>query len=96
MLQLDGVASVDSGRGFAPATNNMQLDPGDRVRAAHGCALIVYQTGYQSKVCNGQMSVVLADAPSPAVASSLNDTGFVARRRLISSQVCYWRGWVSA
>ncbi len=77
VLQLEGMASVNSGRGFTLATNNMQLNPGDRVRAAQGCALIVYQTGYQSKVCNGQMAVVVAEPPSPAIAGSPKDTGFV-------------------
>jgi hypothetical protein len=73
-LQLEGLASVDAGRGFAPATNNMLLNPGDRIRAGKGCALIVYNTGYLSKVCNGQMAVVLSDPPQPNYAGSLKDT----------------------
>jgi hypothetical protein len=64
VLQVEGLASVDAGRGFTPATSNMQVNPGDRVRAGKGCALIVYHTGYESKICNGQMAVVVADPPS--------------------------------
>ncbi len=73
IVQLEGLAFVDKGRGFAPATNHMQLNPGDRIRAGDGCALIVYHTGYEAKVCNGQMAVVLSDPPSPVVAGSLRD-----------------------
>ncbi len=74
VLQLQGLASVDNGGGFMPATNNMQLNPGDRIRAKEGCALIVYHTGYQSKVCNGQMAVVVSDVPQPVTTGSLKDT----------------------
>src|SRR5258708_7676614 len=74
VLQLQGLASVDNGGGFVPATNNMQLNPGDRIRAKEGCALIVYHTGYQSKVCNGQMAVVVSDVPQPVTTGSLKDT----------------------
>ncbi len=65
ILQLEGSASVDKGQGFRRATNNMQLNPGDRIRAGNGCAFIVYHTGYQSKVCDGQMAVVVSEPPSP-------------------------------
>jgi hypothetical protein len=74
VLQLQGLASVDNGAGFMPATNNMQLNPGDRIRAKEGCALIVYHSGYQSKVCNGQMAVVVSDVPQPLTTGSLKDT----------------------
>jgi hypothetical protein len=74
VLQLDGLASVDVGKGFKPAVNNMQVNSGDRVRAGKGCALIVYHTGYESKICSGQMAVVVADPPSaPVAAVSLKD-----------------------
>ncbi len=78
VLQLDGLASVDFGRGFVAATNNMQLNPGDRVRAANGCALIVYNTGSQSKLCNGEMAVVVSEPPSPVTGVSLKDAPVVA------------------
>ena len=74
VLQLQGLASVDNGGGYMPATNNMQLNPGDRIRAKEGCALIVYHNGYQSKVCNGQMAVVVSDVPQPVTTGSLKDT----------------------
>ena len=74
VLQLQGLASVDNGGGFMPATNNMQLNPGDRIRAKEGCALIVYHSGYQSKVCDGQMAVVVSDVPQPVTTGSLKDT----------------------
>lgn len=77
VLQLEGLASVDSGRGFVPAASNMQLNPGDRVRAANGCALIVYNTGSQAKVCDGQMAVVVSEPPSPVTGGSLKDTPVV-------------------
>ncbi len=65
VLQLQGIASVDNGGGFVPATNNMQLNPGDRVRVNSGFAYVVYDNGYQSKVGGGQMAVVVPDAPRP-------------------------------
>jgi hypothetical protein len=74
VLQVEGLASVDAGKGFTPAASNMQVNPGDRIRAGKGCARIVYHTGYESKICNGQMAVVVADPPSaPARTSSLKD-----------------------
>jgi hypothetical protein len=73
ILQLQGHAFVDNGAGFRPATNYMQLNPGDRIHAEEGCALIVYHNGYQSKVCNGQMAVVVSDVPQPATTGSLKD-----------------------
>ena len=74
VLQLEGLAFVDNGAGFRPAANYMQLNPGDRIHAKEGCALIVYQNGYQSKVCNGQMAVVVSDVPQPVTTGSLKDT----------------------
>jgi hypothetical protein len=65
VLQLQGIASVDNGGGFVKATNNMQLNPGDRVRVNSGFAYVVYDNGYQSKVGGGQMAVVVSDAPGP-------------------------------
>ena len=65
VLQLQGIASVDNGGGFVPATNNMQVNPGDRVRVNSGFAYVVYDNGYQSKVGGGQMAVVVSDAPRP-------------------------------
>ena len=65
VLQLQGIASVDNGGGFVPATNNMQVNPGDRVRVNSGFAYVVYDNGYQSKVGGGQMAVVVPDAPRP-------------------------------
>ncbi len=65
VLQLQGIASVDNGGGFVQATNNMQLNPGDRVRVNSGFAYVVYDNGYQSKVGGGQMAVVVPDAPRP-------------------------------
>jgi hypothetical protein len=74
VLQVEGLAAVDAGKGFTPATSNMQVNPGDRVRAGKGCTLIVYHTGYESRICNGQMAVVVSDPPSaPARTSSLKD-----------------------
>ncbi len=78
IVQLEGSAFVDKGQGFARATNNMQLNPGDRIRAGDGCALIVYRTGYQAKVCDGQMAVVLSEPPSPVGAGSLNGEAMYA------------------
>src|SRR5215813_7971564 len=75
VLQLDGVASVDRGSGFNPAINNMQLRPGDRIRVTDGCAKVVYDNGYLSKLCRGQMTVVAYDPPPPqALSGSLKDT----------------------
>ncbi len=76
VLQLDGPASVDTGRGFKPAGNNMHLTPGDRVRAGNGCALVIYDTGYQTRVCNGRVVVVLSGSPQPAV-SARDTPGFM-------------------
>ncbi len=72
VLQVEGLASVDAGKGYAPATSNTQVNPGDRVRAAKGCTLIVYSTGYKSKICNGQLAVVVSDPPSPAPGRALS------------------------
>jgi hypothetical protein len=78
ILQLDGaasVASVDRGSGFNPATNNMQLKPGDRIHVTVGCANVVYDNGYLSKLCRGQMTMVAYDPPAPhAYSGSLKDT----------------------
>jgi hypothetical protein len=75
VLQLDGVASVDRGSGYNPATNNMQLKPGDRIRVTAGCANVVYDNGYLSKVCRGQMMLVSDIPPAPRpVTGSLKDT----------------------
>ncbi len=63
VLRVEGVASVDGGSGFVPAVNNMQLKPGDRVRAKKGCVLVVYDSGHLSKLCDGQMAVVVSDVP---------------------------------
>jgi hypothetical protein len=65
VLQLDGPAFVDTGLGFKPAANNMHLKPGDRVRAGDGCVVIIYDTGYQTRVCNGRVAAVLSDPPQP-------------------------------
>lgn len=73
-LQFQGLAAVDNGQGFVPAVNNMQLSPGDRVRAQKGCALIVYHEGAESKICNGGMAVVVADMYPAPVGSSFKDT----------------------
>jgi hypothetical protein len=74
VLQLDGAASVDRGSGFAPASNNTQLRPGDRVRVTDGCARVVYDNGYLSKLCQGQMIVVAYDPPAPqSYSGSLKD-----------------------
>jgi hypothetical protein len=73
VLQVEGLASVDAGKGFTPATNNMQVNPGDRIRAGKGCTLVVYHTGYESKICDGRMAVVVADPPAPVEAVSLKD-----------------------
>ena len=70
VLQLQGIASVDNGGGFVPATNNMQVNPGDRVRVNSGFAYVVYDNGYQSKVVGGQMAVVVPDAPRPVLAGA--------------------------
>ncbi len=70
VLQLQGIASVDNGGGFVPATNNMQVNPGDRVRVNSGFAYVVYDNGYQSKVGGGQMAVVVSDAPRPVLAGA--------------------------
>ncbi len=63
VLRVEGVASVDGGSGFVPAVNNMQLKPGDRVRAKKGCVLVVYDGGNLSKLCDGQMAVVVSEVP---------------------------------
>ncbi len=73
VLQLQGIASVDHGGGFAPAVNNMNLNPGDRIRADSGCANVVYDNGYRSKVCGGQMALVMYNPPQPLMAGSLKD-----------------------
>lgn len=75
VLQLQGVASVDNGGGFIPATNNMQLNPGDRVRVNSGCALVVYDSGYSSKVCGGSMAMVVAETPPPVATGGPRETG---------------------
>lgn len=83
ILQLEGAASVDTGNGFVPATNNMQLNPGDRVRVSGGCVRVVYNSGNLSKLCNGQMGVVVSELPQQqqeqsAPACSLKDGTCVA------------------
>jgi hypothetical protein len=72
-LEVQGSASVDKGYGYAAATNNMAVSPGDRVRALRGCTLIIYENGYQSKLCSGQMALVLADPPRMTANGSLKD-----------------------
>jgi len=78
VLQLDGVASVasvDRGNGFNQAANNTQLSPGDRIRVSAGCANVVYDNGYSSKVCRGQMMLVSDIPPAPkSYSGSLKDT----------------------
>jgi hypothetical protein len=77
VLQIEGLAVVDAGKGFTPATNNMQVNPGDRVRAGAGCTLIVYHNGYEAKICNGQMAMVVSEPPS-APAGTLSLKGMQA------------------
>src|SRR6476646_2192944 len=59
-LEIQGSALVDKGAGFMPASNNALLDGGDRVRATKGCYKIIYENGYRTKVCNGQLAVVFS------------------------------------
>jgi hypothetical protein len=52
----------------------MQLSPGDRIRVTAGCAKVVYDNGYLSKLCQGQMTVVAYNPPAPqAYSGSLKD-----------------------
>ncbi len=74
VLLVDGLASVDKGDGFKPAASNVAVSPGDRVLVTNGCAHIVYENGYNSRLCKPGMAVVLSDPPSPASAGSLKDT----------------------
>jgi hypothetical protein len=62
-LEFQGDASVDNGSGFSPALHYMLLNGGDRVRALKGCAKIIYDNGYCTKVCEGQMAVVFSTPP---------------------------------
>ena len=73
-LEIQGSASVDKGAGFIPASSNMQLDGGDRVRAIKGCTKIIYNNGYRTKVCNGQLAVVFSTPPEVISNGSLKDT----------------------
>jgi hypothetical protein len=73
-LEFQGAASVDTGSGFSPALHYMALKGGDRVRAFKGCAKIIYDNGYCSKVCDGQMVVVFSTPPEPVASCSLRDT----------------------
>ncbi len=72
-LESQGVVSVDKGSGFRPATSNMALSGGDRVRALKGCAKILYDNGYSTKVCDGQMTVVFSTPPDYIPTGSLKD-----------------------
>lgn len=73
-LDLQGIALVDKGAGFTPASNSTHLDGGDRVRAINGCARIIYDNGYRTKVCNGQLAVVFSTPPEVIANGSLKDT----------------------
>jgi hypothetical protein len=73
-LEIQGSALVDKGAGFIPASNNVVLDGGDRVRATKGCSKIIYENGYRTKVCNGQLAVVFSTPPEVITNGSLKDT----------------------
>jgi hypothetical protein len=76
ILQLERIASVDTGYGYVPATKNMQLNPGDRVRVSGGCVRVFYDSGSLSKLCDGQMGIAVSEVPQqqqPAPACSLKD-----------------------
>ena len=77
-LEFQGAASVDTGSGFSPALHYMALKGGDRVRALKGCAKIIYDNGYCSKVCDGRIVVVFSTPPEPGASCSLRDTSAVS------------------
>ena len=77
-LEFQGAASVDTGSGFSPALHYMALNGGDRVRALKGCAKIVYDNGYCSKVCDGRILVVFSNPPETRANCSLGDTSAVS------------------
>jgi hypothetical protein len=61
-----GLAWVASGNGVFQATNNIEINPGDRIRVVEGCVLIVYRPGAETKICKGEMAVVQYVPPAPA------------------------------
>ncbi len=90
-MQVESLAFVDTGLGFSQATNNMKVNPGHRVRAGTGCALVVYQSGPQWKMCDDQMAVVVSDVSagslkdSPSPVAGAIDADFILQGVVIGA-----------
>jgi hypothetical protein len=63
LANVHGNVLLNRGQGFQPVTGDVDVAPGDRVRAVDGSAEIVYWNGSTVLVEKGQTVVVLSDSP---------------------------------
>jgi hypothetical protein len=73
LSSVEGTVLVNSGAGFRPASGNMSLAPGDRVKVVSGSASIVYDNGCSVLVGANQVVAVLSSPP--ACGGSLKEGG---------------------
>jgi hypothetical protein len=66
LANVQGKVLLNRGQGFQPVTGDVDVLPGDRVRAVDGSAEIVYSNGTTVLVQSGQMVVVLSVPPPGA------------------------------
>jgi hypothetical protein len=66
LANVQGKVLLNRGQGFQPVTGDVDVLPGDRVRAVDGSAEIVYSNGTTVLVQSGQMVVVLSTPPAGA------------------------------
>jgi hypothetical protein len=66
LANVQGKVLLNRGQGFQPVRGDVDVSPGDRVRAVGGSAEIVYWNGTIVPVQNGQMVVVLSNDPAGA------------------------------
>jgi hypothetical protein len=64
LANIEGPVSVNSGKGFQPASIGSSLVPGDRVRTSDGSVDIVYDNGCSTHVGAKQVALVLSTPPS--------------------------------
>jgi len=64
LVNIEGPVSVNSGKGYQPASIGSSLAPGDRVRTSDGSVDILYDNGCSSHVGAKQVALVLSTPPS--------------------------------
>jgi hypothetical protein len=64
LANIEGAVTVNSGKGFQPASIGSSLAPGDRVRTGDGAVDIVYDNGCSTHVAAKQVALVLSTPPS--------------------------------